>query len=213
MSAAKDQDGGDETFHAYQPDAGAGQGWTVSERHTLFDHPYIRIEEATFATPNRGDSVRWTIARRKSGVVVAPRLADGRFLLIRQERYPIERVMWEFPAGQVDDLDKQDDEATVRATGLRELTEETGHHLATGGTLRSLGYFFSSHGFTDEHAYLFLANPVEPSPGGTDHDEAENILETRAFSLDELRDMIVANEIVDANTLAIFARLTALGVI
>ena len=202
-----------EPFDAYQPDAGAAQGWTVSDRQTLFDHAYIRIEEATFATPNRNDTVRWTIARRKAGVVVAPRLADGRFLLIRQERYPVERVLWEFPAGQIDDLENQDDETTVRATGLRELAEECGHELAEEGELRSLGYFFSSHGFTDEHAYLFLANPVTVSNAATSPDDAENILETRAFSVAELNAMIAANQIVDANTLAVFARLNALALI
>lgn len=202
-----------ESFDAYHPDAGAAQGWTVSDRQTLFDHAYIRIEEATFATPNRDDTVRWTIARRKAGVVVAPQLADGRFLLIRQERYPIERVLWEFPAGQIDDLKNQDDESTVRAAGLRELVEECGHELAESGEMRSLGYFFSSHGFTDEHAYLFIANPVIISDRGPSPDAAENILETRAFSVAELNAMIAANEIADANTLAVFARLNALGLI
>ena len=207
MSASDGTSG--ETFDAYQPDSGAAKGWQISERETLFDHAYIRVEEATFATPDRSEPVRWTIARRKAGVVVAPRLADGRFLLIRQERYPVERTLWEFPAGQIDDLENQDDEQTVRATGLRELQEECGHRLAANGALLSLGYFFSSHGFTDEHAYLFLATTVEPDPLGHSPDDAENILETRAFSLDELRAMIATNEIVDANTLAIFARLTA----
>lgn len=205
---AEDGSKGD-TFHAYQPDSGAARGWQISERETLFDHRYIRIEEATFATPERADPVRWTIARRKAGVVVAPRLADGRFLLIRQERYPVERTLWEFPAGQIDDLENQDDEQTVRTTGLRELQEECGHCLAADADLVSLGYFFSSHGFTDEHAYLFLATVVEPHPAGDSPDDAENILETRAFSLDELNAMIAENEIVDANTLAIFARMTA----
>ena len=94
MSAFDDSAG--EKFHAYQPDSGAAKGWQISERETLFDHRYIRVEEATFTTPDRTDPVRWTIARRKAGVVVAPRLADGRFLLIRQERYPVERTLWEF---------------------------------------------------------------------------------------------------------------------
>ena len=43
----------------------------------------------------------------------------------------------------------------------RELREETGYELAPGGELVSLGYFFTSPGFTDEHCYLFLARPVQ----------------------------------------------------
>ncbi len=145
--------------------------------------------------------------------MVAPQLADKRFLLIRQERYPIQRVIWEFPAGQIDDRDNCDDSEVILATARRELEEETGHRLAADAEMQSLGYFFSSQGFTDEHAYLFLAQEVEATEKGPSPDPSENILDCQPFTLSEIRERIAKNEIVDANTLATFARLCALGLI
>ena len=42
------------------------------------------------------------VARRHTAAVVAPQTIDGKFILIRQERIAVQRVLWEFPAGQVD---------------------------------------------------------------------------------------------------------------
>ena len=65
---------------------------------------------------------------------------------------------------------------------MRELREETGYDLALDGELISLGYFFSSPGFTDERGYFFLARPVQNCEEGPDRDEDESILDCREFS-------------------------------
>jgi len=93
---------------------------------------------------------------------------------------------------------------------LRELREEAGYELASDGELIALGYYFSSPGFTDERGYFFLARPVAPCPVYV-RDESESILDCRPFSIPEIRRMIAENEIRDANTLGICARLAARG--
>ena len=135
---------------------------------------------------------------------------DGKLLLVRQERVPIRSTIWETPAGQIDDTIEPNEEQ-VRSAALRELTEETGYELAAGGELISIGYYFSSPGFTDEHGYFFLARPVERRAEHWKWDEAESICDCAAFTVDELRKMIAENEIRDANTLSILAKLAALG--
>ena len=94
---------------------------------------------------------------------------------------------------------------------MRELEEEAGHELAAGGELISLGLFFPSSGFTDEHSHLVLARGVVPAAGGARPDEAEAITECRAFTAQELTEMVASGEVRDANTLAAFARMHALG--
>lgn len=199
-------------FPVYRRRADAAPGWETVSSHTAFDNPYIRIEEVRLRTPTHveGD-LRWTIARRKSGVVIAPRLKDGRFLLIHQERYPIERTLWEFPAGQIDDLDGRERHEVILDTARRELEEETNHRVPEGG-LVPLGYFFCSQGFTDEHCYLFLADGVEPlEDRATLGEGGEAIHEVRAVESAELRAMIARHEIVDGNTLSACARMQAMG--
>ncbi len=182
--------------------------WQTLGDETLFANPYLEVHRVTVTSPTRPEPFSWTVAHRKAAVVVVPQTAEGRYLLVRQERVPIRATIWEFPAGQIDDLEEPN---AIRATGLRELREESGYELAPGGEVISLGHFFPSSGFTDEHSHLLLARPVVPSALGHLHDEHEAITECRAFSREELRAMIASGEICDANTLAAFARLVAIG--
>ncbi len=184
-------------------------GWRVIDRKTLSDSAHLKVYEEHVATPSRPDGVVWTVAHRRTAAVVAPRTLDGKYILIRQERVAVKRDLWEFPAGQVDaDIA---DEAAIREAAGRELGEEAGVYVT--GELISLGYYFSSPGFTDECGHLFLATDVVPRDSGVKHDEHEAILEIRAFSADELREMIASHKIVDANTLSLYARLSARGLI
>ena len=151
------------------------------------------------------------MVHRKAAVVIAAMTTDGKFLLIRQERVPIQATIWEMPAGQIDD-NAEPDQDEIIAVALRELHEETGHELAPGGEMIPLGYFFSSPGFTDEHCYFFLARPVRES-AVHQREEGEGILECRGFSPNELTRMIANNEIRDSNTLSMCARLAARGLL
>ncbi len=153
---------------------------------------------------------------------------DGRIVLIRQERIPIRRAIWEMPSGQIDNsvagvglsaiaLAKADDPGrlseTMEQVALRELREEAGYELAKDGELVSFGHYFSSPGFTDERGYFFLARPVQLCKQGPARDEGESILDCREFSVEEIRRMIAENEIRDANTLGICATLAARGIL
>jgi ADP-ribose pyrophosphatase len=183
-------------------------GWSVLESETLCDSPYLRVYREKIATPTRPDGVEWMVARRREAAVVAPQKKDGSFILIRQERVAVQRETWEFPAGQVDgDVN----ENTIAETALRELGEEAGVETLEG--LEPLGLFYSSVGFTDERAHLFLAKNVTERAEGLDQDEHEAILEVRSFAPAELREMIASGVIVDANTLALFARMIAQGLL
>jgi ADP-ribose pyrophosphatase len=188
------------------------EGWEVTASETHFSDAHLTVVTEQIRTPARPTVRSWNVVRRKPAVVVAPMTRDGHVILIRQERIPIRRAIWEMPAGQIDEGDEPDD-GIIRKVALRELTEETGYRLAPDGELISLGEFFSSPGFTDERAYLFLARPVEPSPAGHSHEESEAIIECRAFDVATLAGMIVRDEICDANTLSTYARLVAADLI
>ena len=180
-----------------------------SERH--FVNRNLEVVTDRVQTPARADARPWTIVHRKPAVVIAPMTRDGKIILIRQERIPIEQAIWEMPSGQIDDQDAEHDK--IKNTALREVREETGYELTPNGELISLGYFFSSPGFTDERGYFFLARPVQPCAEGPDREEGESILDCREFNSEEIRRMIADNEIRDANTLGICAMLAARGLL
>jgi ADP-ribose pyrophosphatase len=184
-------------------------GWKTisSERH--FANAHLEVVTNLVQTPARSDPRSWTIAHRKAAVIIAPMTRDGKIVLIRQERIPIREAIWEMPSGQVDHVAGKGAE-TMEQVALRELREEAGYELAKDGNLIALGHYFSSPGFTDERGYFFLGRPVAQSPDYV-RDESESILDCRAFGIPEIRCMIAENEIRDANTLAICARLAARG--
>jgi len=188
-----------------------GGNWKTisSERH--FANRNLEVVTDRVQTPARPDPRAWTIVHRKPAVVVAPMTRDEKIILIRQERIPIEQAIWEMPSGQIDD--RSSDPENIKHVALRELREETGYELVPNGELISLGYFFSSPGFTDERGYFFLARPVQPCAEGPDREEGESILDCNGFTSAEIRRMIADNEIRDANTLGICATLAARGLL
>lgn len=195
------------SFHQFIQD---GEGWKLLGEEIQFSNPHVQVRATQIRTPSRPEGCAWTVVHRKGAVVVAPVTENGGLLLVRQERIPIRSTIWEFPAGQIEE-NAAHDAAIIRETALRELREEAGYELAEGGELVSLGYFFPSCGFTDEHSHLFLARPVVPCAGGQAPDAQEAITECRAFPPAQFRAMIASGEIRDANTLSVFARLCALG--
>ena len=187
-----------------------------SERH--FANAHLEVVTDHVRTPSRSQPCTWTIVHRKAAVIVAPMTRDGRIVLIRQERIPIRRAIWEMPSGQIDNTvaggaDPGRLSETMEQVALRELREEAGYELAKDGELVPLGYYFSSPGFTDERGYFFLARPVQLCKEGPAQDEGESILDCREFTVQEIRRMIAENEIRDANTLGICATLAARGVL
>ncbi len=185
-------------------------GWrTVSEK-TVYQDKNVHVTSQEVFTPTRQDKpAHWTVVHRKAAVVIAPMTPEGKLVLVQQERIPVRALLWEFPAGQVDE-DSVDD-AVLRATARRELLEETGYELAAGVELVGLGYFFTSQGFTDEHGHLFLARGVVAAKAGASHDANEGITACREFTLPEFVRMIASGEINNANTLSLYARLCARG--
>jgi ADP-ribose pyrophosphatase len=180
-----------------------------SERH--FANAHLEVVTDHVRTPSRNQPRTWTIVHRKAAVVVAPMTRDGKVVLIRQERIPIRQAIWEMPSGQIDNHNA--DQEQIKQVALRELREEAGYKLTENGELVPLGHFFSSPGFTDERGYFFLARPVQRCKEGAARDEGESILDCREFTVEEIRRMIAENEIRDANTLSICARLSVLGLL
>ena len=162
-------------------------GWKTLSSETHYQTRNLEVVTQTVLTPSRGEEpAHWTVVHRKAAVVIAPVLPDGEFILIQQERIPVRQSLWEFAAGQIDEEDTTD-EKVVSDTAARELREETGYELAPGG--------------------------VVMSAAGPDNDPLEGIINFKAVTAAELRRMVAENEIINGNTLSLFARLCARGLV
>jgi len=87
---------------------------------TVYRGHFLHAVRDTVQLPNGERSVREYI-RHPGAVMIIPLLDDGRVVVERQYRYPLQRAMIEFPAGK---LDPGED---ILACARRELREETGY--------------------------------------------------------------------------------------
>lgn len=87
---------------------------------TVYQGHFLHAKRDTVVLPDGSQSVREYIVH-PGAVMVIPLLDDGRVVVERQYRYPVQRAMIEFPAGKLDPGE------SVLACAQRELWEETGY--------------------------------------------------------------------------------------
>lgn len=111
---------------------------------------------------------------------------DGaRFMLVRQWRYPLGRLLTEFPGGSIDKGESPVDAAK------REFEEETGFMAVKWTQIGTL--------LNPNEAAVFLAEELKPGRGKMDED---GIKEYLLLTQREIDAMIARGELTDSKTLA-----------
>ncbi|MBN1638038.1 MAG: NUDIX hydrolase [Ignavibacteriales bacterium] len=147
----------------------------------------IQVDKIIYKSGNPG--VR-EIVHHPGGAVVVGVTKENKIILVKQFRYPLNKIIYELPAGK---LDKNEDPVEC---ATRELIEETGY---TAGKIENLGYIYSSPGFCDEKLYIYLATNLKA--GEHKREEGEIGMEVLEFDLSEIEEMITKGEICDAKTI------------
>ena len=122
-------------------------------------------------------------------VAIMPILNDGRILLERQFRYPVDTAMIEIPAGK---LELGEDPLLC---AQRELLEETGY---SAKTWEFLGRIHPVISYSTEFIDIYLAKDL--SLGERALDEGE-FLDVFAATLDEMHEWIAEGKITDVKTI------------
>ena len=115
-----------------------------------------------------GVRARRDVIRHSGSIVVlaveqpnkAVKHAESRILLERQYRHAAQSMMWELPAGRIDDGE------TALTAAKRELLEETGF---SARRWKRILHFYVSPGFLDETMTIYLAEGLQ---AGDAHPEA-----------------------------------------
>ena len=142
---------------------------------------HVRLDDGSIA--------RREVVEHPGGVTILPVDEAGNCYMVRQFRYPAGHMMLEAPAGK---LEYGEDH---RECAVRELSEETGF---TADELLYLGGFYTSPGFSSELLHIYLALGLH---AGESHLDEGEYLNVEKLPLQELVDMVMANQVEDAKTI------------
>ncbi|HBF4916032.1 TPA: NUDIX hydrolase [Clostridioides difficile] len=113
---------------------------------------------------------------------------DNKVVLVKQFRKPIEKPIFEIPAGK---LEKNE---SSKECAERELKEETGY---SAKNIKLIHKFFTSAGFSNEIMFVYLATGLTPGENNLDADEFLDVYE---IELEEAYNMVLKNDVEDAKT-------------
>lgn len=154
----------------------------------IYDGVILHVYKDTVTLPN-GKPAGRELIRHVGAVGIVPVTDDGKVIVERQYRYPLDSVITEIPAGKLDS--KSEDRLSA---AKRELREETG---ITADEWTDMGVYYPAAAYTDEKITLYLARGLHFGQQDLDDDEFINI---EAVPLDELVNDVMSGEITDGKT-------------
>ncbi|GAA0626616.1 NUDIX hydrolase [Sporichthya brevicatena] len=191
------------------PLADTDDAWKVFDSATAFTGGVVSMRVDEVAMPGSLVAKRDVLVHPGSvGILVLDDSEDTpKILMLRQYRHPVQRRLWEFPAGLLDE-----NESALTAA-KRELEEEA--HLQARDW-RVLLDAYTSPGISDEAVRIYLARGVRPADGerrAAVHEEAD--MELRWVALSDVVTGVLGgrlhNPLVVMGSLALQNVLTAGG--
>lgn len=155
---------------------------------TLYEGNILKLYRDEVEFPNKHKSAR-EVVEHSGGVSVLAENEEGKVLLIKQYRYPVDEIIYEIPAGKLEKNEK------VVDCAARELREETGYKAQK---FNKLFEFFPTPGYSTETIYIYQAENLEFV--GNDLEEGEYI-EVVPKTKAELKELFDSGKIKDSKTL------------
>ncbi len=153
----------------------------------IFSGRVFKVKVHAVELPDKKASTR-EIVEHNGGVGVIAVTPEREVFMVSQYRIAADAMMLEIPAGK---LEKGEDPYDA---GMRELEEETGYKAKE---LIPLGSYYATPGYCTEKLVIYLATELEYKGQHLDDGEFLNVSK---YSLDELYDMVMNNEIYDCKT-------------
>jgi ADP-ribose pyrophosphatase len=161
---------------------------TTIASEQVFRGRLLDVRCDTVQLPDGGTATREYVVH-PGAVMVVPILDDGRLVIERQYRHPLQRVMLEFPAGKIDA-----GEPGI-ACAVRELAEETGYRAREWA---HAGVLHNAIAYSSEGIQIWFARGLTLGDRGLDEGE---FLDVSTATLDELLQLAQLGELTDAKTL------------
>ncbi|MDO3520422.1 NUDIX domain-containing protein [Ralstonia pseudosolanacearum] len=168
------------------PDAGLRETQLASA--LVHQGKFLTLKQDVVRLPDGRNASREYLIH-PGAVMMIPLFDDGTVLMERQFRYPVGKVMIEFPAGKLDPREG------ALACGKRELREETGYVAQRWDFLTRIHPVIS---YSTEFIDLYLARDLQPGESALDEGE---FLETFSAPAGQLIDWVRTGRISDVKTI------------
>ena len=158
----------------------------------VYENRWMRLREDQVRFPGGHEGI-YSVVEKPDFSTIIPVHADGKIQLVRQHRYPVGGRYWELPQGSCE----EDETINPRVLAQKELAEETG---LIAGKMDRIGVIFTAYGFLAQSCHIFVARAF--THGEPEREATEQDMETDAFTLDAILQMIAGGDIKDSTTIA-----------
>ena len=154
----------------------------------VYNGEIINVQRNIVQLPSGGNTIR-EVVLHNGAVAIIPVIDEDNILLVKQFRYPTDKILLELPAGT---LNKSEN---PKSCAKRELEEETGFQAKKFIQILET---FVAPGYSDEIMYTFVATDLYKTQKNLDYDENIEVIKIK---VKEVMKLILDGKITDAKTI------------
>jgi len=154
----------------------------------VYNGKIINVQKNIVQLPSGGNTIR-EVVLHNGAVAIIPVIDEDNILLVKQFRYPTDKILLELPAGTLNNRENP------KSCAKRELEEETGFQAKKFIQILET---FVAPGYSNEIMYTFVATDLYKTRKNLDYDEN---IEVVKIKVKEVMKLILDGKITDAKTI------------
>ena len=177
--------------------------WKIVSSEYISKHQYFTARKDKCETPDGKIIDEYFVVELPTTVCAVAITEEGKVLMVRQYRHPIEETILEIPGGFIDKGESP--EQAVR----RELKEETGYEFSS---ITAVGKIAANPGVLNNYTYFFVAQGGKKT--GAQKLDPNEELTVEEITIEQLKDLLLQNKIVQSlQSNCVFYSLRELGIL